>query len=68
MYNLQYMRIHLRDIPYEVIVKYSLLSIAESSGYVDDNIGKGMYGLKEDVIVNYKSLVRNIQPHRYATV
>ena len=47
MTNFQYMRIHLRDIPHDVIVGYSLLSITDSSGYFDVNIRKGVYGLKE---------------------
>ena len=68
MSKLQYMMIHLRDIPHEAIVKYSLLSIVESSSYVDVDIRKGVYWLKESVIIEYKRLVRNIQPHGYATV
>ena len=32
MSNFQSMRIHIRDIPHEVIVEYSLLSIADFSG------------------------------------
>ena len=44
--NYQYMWIHLKDIPNEVVVKYSFLPIAESSGYVYVNIRKKMYRLK----------------------
>ena len=63
MANFQYMRIHLKDIPNEVVVEYSLLSIAAASGYIYVKIIKGMYGLKESGIIAYKRLVSNLQPH-----
>ena len=62
------MRIHLNDIPKEVIVEYSLLPLANSSGYVYFEIRKGMYGLKEAGIIAYNHLVHNLQPHGYAPV
>ena len=68
MSNYQYTRIHLKDIPNEVIVEYSLLPITNSSGYVYVEIRKGIYGLKEDGIIAYNPLVRNLQPHGYAPV
>ena len=68
MSNYQYMRIHLKGIPNEVVVEYSLLPIADLSGYVYVEIRKGMYGLKEAGIIAYKRLVRNLQPHGYAPV
>ena len=68
MTNFQYMRIHLKFIPNEVVVEYSLLSIADASGYVYVEIIKGMYGLKEAGIIAYKRLVCNLQPHGYAPV
>ena len=68
MANFQYMRIHLKDIPNEVIVDYSLLPIADANGYVYVDIRKGIYGLKEASIITYKRLVRNLQPHGYAPV
>ena len=42
MANYQYMRIHLKDTPNEVIVEYYLLPISDSSGYVYVKIRKGM--------------------------
>ena len=60
------MWIHLRDIPHEVIVEYSFLSIDDLGGYVHVDIRKIMYGLKEAGIISYKRLVRNLQPHGYA--
>ena len=68
MASYQYMRIHLKEIPNEVIIEYSPLPLADSSGYVYVEIQKGMYGLKEAVIIAYKRLVRNLQPQGYAPV
>ena len=62
------MWIHLKYIPNEVIVEYSLLPISDSSGYVYVEIRKGVYGIKEAGIIAYKRLVRNLQPHSYAPV
>ena len=68
MANFQYMRIHLKDIPNEVVVEYSLLTISDASGYVYVDIRKWMYGLKEAGIIVYKRPVCNLQPHGYASV
>ena len=68
MENYQYMRIPLKEIPNEVLVEYSLLSLADPSGYVFVKIRKGLYGLKESSIISYKRLIRNLQPHGYAPV
>ena len=68
MVNYQYIRIHLKDIPNKVVVEYSLLPIANSSGCVYVEISKGVYGLKKAGIIAYKRLVRNLQPHGYAPV
>ena len=62
------MRIHLKYTPHEVVVEYSLLPIADLSGYVYVEIRKGMYGLKEAGIIAYKRLVRNLKPHSYTPV
>ena len=34
MTNSQYMWIHIKDIPHEVVIEYSPLSTADISGYV----------------------------------
>ena len=68
MVNYQYMRIHLKEIPNKVIVEYSLLPLADSSGYFYIKIRKEVYGLKEAGIIAYKRLLRNLQPHGYAPV
>ena len=62
------MWIHLKYIPNEVIVEYSLLTIADSRGYIYVKIRKGMYVLKEAGIISYKRLVCNLEPHGYAPV
>ena len=48
--DFQYMRIHIKDLPQEVIDKYSLHCIVKN-GYVRVEICKGMYGLKDAVII-----------------
>ena len=60
------MQIHIKYIPQEVIVEYSLLSIADPSGYVHVKIRKGMYGLKKSGIITSKLILSNLQPHGYA--
>ena len=68
MHNFQYMRVHLKDIPHNVAVEYSLLSIADTSAYVYVNIRKEISRLKESRIIAYKRPVRNLQPNGYAPV
>ena len=68
MYTFQYMQNHLREITHDVIVEYSLLSIADSISYVHVDIRKGMYGHKEAGIISYKRIVRSLQPHGYTPV
>ena len=68
MSNLQYMRIHLKDIINNVVVEYSLLPIADVSGYVYVNTRKGMYVLKEAIIIANKRFSHNLQSHGYAPV
>ena len=62
------MQIHLKDIPNELFVEYSLLLIADSSGYVYLDIRKGVYELKESGIIAYKCFFRNLQPRGYTPV
>ena len=68
MANFQYMGIHLKDIPNKVVVEYSLLPIADVSGYVYVNTRKGMYVLKEAIIIANKRFSHNLQSHGYAPV
>ena len=68
MSNFQYIQIHFKDIPHEVIFEYSLLYIADSGISVYLDIRKGMYGLKGSGIIAYKRLVKNLQPHGYVPV
>jgi hypothetical protein len=43
----EYMRMHLRDIPQEIIDQYNLTDIAEPNGFVYIEIRRAMYGLKQ---------------------
>jgi hypothetical protein len=43
----EYMRMHLRDIPQEIIDQYNLTDIAEPNGFVYIEIRRAMYGMKQ---------------------
>lgn len=65
----QYMRVHRRYLPAEVIAEYSLTPAHfDSKGYVYLEIRKGMYGLKEAAILAYDQLQEHLAPHGYAPV
>jgi hypothetical protein len=65
----QYMRVHRRYVPREVIDEYGLTDdYFDSKGYVYLEIRKGMYGLKEAAILAYDQLKAHLAPHGYAPV
>ena len=43
----EYMRMHLRDIPQEIIDQYKLTNIVDPNGYIYIEIRQAMYGLKQ---------------------
>ena len=49
--SLEYMKIHISDIPQEIIDEYNLLTLFDDKGFVYINIVKGMYGLKQAGII-----------------
>ena len=51
----QYMRIHKKLIPQEVLDKYNIIFDDRNFTYVE--IGRGMYGLKESGIIAFDQLV-----------
>ena len=66
MKNFQYMRIHRRYVPQEVIDEYNLTNDHfDSRGFLYVEIQKGMYGLKEASILAYEQLKENLAPHGY---
>ena len=63
----QYIRVHHRYLPAEVIAEYSLTPAHfDSKGYVYLEIRQGMYGLKEAAILAYDQLQEHLAPHGYA--
>ena len=69
MTTYQYMRIHRRYIPQEVIDEYNLTEEHfDSKGYAYLEIQKGMYGLKEASVLAYDQLKAHLAPYGYAPV
>jgi hypothetical protein len=60
----EYMRIHLRHIPDEIIEEYGLLELAHE-GFVYVEINKGMYGLPQASILANKLLAKHLARDGY---
>ena len=56
------MKFHIETIPQEIIDEYNLLNIVDNQGYVYVNIVKGMYGLKQSVIIALRALIHHLAP------
>jgi len=62
----QYMRIHRRYIPAEVVIEYNLTpDYFDSKSYGYFEIQKGMYVLKESAILAYKKLGNYLEKYGY---
>ena len=59
------MKFHISTIPQEIIYEYNLLDIVKNHGFVYVKIVKGMYGLKQAVIIAQKALIHHLAPFRY---
>ena len=65
----QYMRVHRRYVPQEIINEYNLtIKHFDSKGFVYLEIRKGMYGLKEAAILAYDQLKAHLAPYGYFPV
>jgi hypothetical protein len=65
----QYMRIHRRYLPQEIINEYTLTDdYFDAKGFVYVEICKGMYGLKEAAILAYEQLRDHLAIYGYAPV
>jgi hypothetical protein len=65
----QYMRVHCRYVPQEIINEYDLTNQHFSSkGFVYLEIRKCMYGLKEAAILAYDQLKAHLAPYGYFPV
>jgi hypothetical protein len=69
MHIFQYMRVHRKYLPIEIIDEYNLTEdYFDSNGYVYVEIRKGMYGLKEAAVLAYDQLCAHLAPFGYAPV
>ena len=59
------MKFHIATIPQKIIDKYNLLNIVNNQGYVYVKIVKGMYGIKQSVIIAHRALVHHLAPFGY---
>ena len=66
MAYLQYIHFHTSFIPQEVMDQYDFTT--KANGYVDFEIQKGMYGLKEAGIIAFAQLVQKLAPFVYETM
>jgi Reverse transcriptase (RNA-dependent DNA polymerase). len=62
----EYMKIHLSQIPDDVIRQYNLREIADDNGFVCIEIRKGMYGLKQAGRIAYEALVAHLAKYGYS--
>ena len=61
----EFMRIHLKIIPQEIIDAYNLTSLVNDQGCIYMLIDKGMYGLKLAGIIANQELVKHMAPIGY---
>ena len=59
----QYMRIHKKIIPQEVLDKYNIIFDDQDFTYVE--IRRGMYGKKEAGVITFAQLVRKLKHFGY---
>ena len=62
----EYMRIHFKYFPPDMIHKYELNKIKNEDGFIYCQIKKGMYGLKQAARLAYEQLVQNLKRHGYS--
>ena len=65
MQHPEYMKVHIKNFPQDIIDKYNLNYLVEKDGYVYIKIKKGMYGLKQAALLAYNQLKDNLAKHGY---
>jgi len=63
----EYMRIHIRDIPQEVIDEYDVMKYVDEDRYVYCEITGAMYGLSQAGYIVNKDLEKHLKPFGYYT-
>ncbi len=61
----EYLKLHLSQIPEEVIDEYNLRKIATPDGYVYIEVTKGMYGLPQAGLLANELLEKRLNEHGY---
>lgn len=61
----EFMKIHIRNFPLDIIEFYKLTEKQTKDGYIYIRIKKGMYGLKQAALLGYQQLVRHLEPHGF---
>ena len=64
----EFMRIPFKIIPQEIIDTYDLKALVDDQGWIYMHTKNGMYGLKQDGIIENQELVKHMAPFRYNTV
>ena len=61
----EYMKVHIRYFPQEIISKYNLNDKVTDDNHIYIKIKKGMYGLKQAAVLAYNQLVEKLKPFGY---
>lgn len=61
----EFAKVHISLIPPEIVIKYKLLELQDSKGYIYIRIEKGMYGLPQAGILANQQLARKLARHGY---
>jgi len=61
----EYMRMHISDIPTDIIQQYKLTTLVDSKGYAYIRIDKGMYRLKQAGHIAHNNLQWHLRKHGY---
>ena len=68
MPSAEYMKLHIRDIPDDIILRYNLHALKDTKDFVHFKIKKGMYGLKQAAILAYQQLKQHLEPFGYVPI
>ena len=64
----EFMRIQLKITPQEIIDAYNLITLVDNQGCIYMCIEKGVYGIKQAVIIASQGLVKHMDPFGYHPV
>ena len=64
----EFMLITLKIIPQNIVDAYNLTALVNDQGWIYMRIKKGMYGLKQDWIIDNQDLVNHMAPFGYHPV